>query len=143
MGFTQISPLAHLDGTGRHVVGPQIEGAAARQIEAGVMPMAGQDAVLDAAAVERKTHMRAAIVEREDTPAVVDEEDRPMRPAHDEPPLGLQLLKAARADEIRGWNIHGRSYPVIVRCSGPRGHCMGITISASEYLIPRTWLLRA
>ena len=60
--------VTHFDGTGRHIVGPQIEGAAAREIEAGVVPVAGQDAILNAAAVERKTHVRTAIVERKDTP---------------------------------------------------------------------------
>ena len=95
-------------GTGRHVVCPQIEGAAARQLEARMMPMAGQDAVLDAAAIERETHMRAAIVEREHAPAVVHEQDRAMAAAHDEPPLGFQLLEAARAHEIRGRHVHGR-----------------------------------
>ena len=101
--------VTHFDGTGRHIVRPQIEGAAAREIEAGVVPVAGQDTILNAAAVERKTHVWTAIVERKDTPAVVDDEDRTMRPVHDEPPLRLQLLKAARTNEIRRWNIHGRS----------------------------------
>jgi hypothetical protein len=112
--------VAHFDGTGRRVVGPQIEGAAAGEIEAGVVPVAGQDAILDAAAVERKPHVWTAIVEREDAPAVVNYEDRTtMRAAHDEPPLGLQLLKAARADEACDRNIHGRSCPAIVPYGGP------------------------
>ena len=51
-------------------------------------------AVLDAAAIQRKAHMRAAVVEREDTILVVDDEYRSMRPVHDQPPLRLQLLKA-------------------------------------------------
>src|SRR5262249_23115688 len=46
--------VAHFDGTGRHVIGPQIEGATAREIETSIVPVARQDAVLDAAAVERK-----------------------------------------------------------------------------------------
>jgi hypothetical protein len=33
--------------------------------------MAGEDAVIDAAAFERKAHMRAAIVEREDLAVLV------------------------------------------------------------------------
>ena len=35
--------VTHFDGTGRHVVGPQIEGAAACEIEASVVPVAGQE----------------------------------------------------------------------------------------------------
>ena len=70
--------VAQLDRAGRRVVRPQIECAAAVEIEAGVVPMAGQDAVLDAAAVEREAHVRASVVEREDAAAVIDDEDRPM-----------------------------------------------------------------
>jgi hypothetical protein len=44
--------IAHLDRTGRDIVGPQIEGASAREIEARVMPMTGEDAVPHAAAIE-------------------------------------------------------------------------------------------
>src|SRR5262249_56848536 len=60
--------IAHLDRTDRYVVRPQIEGTAAFEIEAGVVPMTGQDAVLDTAALERKTHVRTTIVEGEDAP---------------------------------------------------------------------------
>src|SRR5204863_9715599 len=73
-----------------------------------MMPMAGQDAVLDAAAFERETHMRTAIIERENVPAFVYEEDRAMASVHNEPPFGFQLLKAARPYEIRRRDIHGR-----------------------------------
>ena len=76
-------------GAGRHVVCPQIEGTATREIEAGVVPVAGQGAVLDASAIQGKAHMRAAIVEREDTAFVMDDEYRSMRPVHDQPPLRL------------------------------------------------------
>jgi hypothetical protein len=54
--------IAHLHRADRHVVRPQIESAAAFEIETGVMPMTGQDAVLDTAALEREAHVRAAIV---------------------------------------------------------------------------------
>jgi hypothetical protein len=37
---------------------PEIEGRAAPQIETGMMPMAGEDAILDAAAMERKPMCR-------------------------------------------------------------------------------------
>ena len=101
--------VTHLDRAGRHVVCPQIEGTATREIEAGVVPVAGQGAVLDAAAIQRKPHMRAAIVEREDTIFVMDDEYRTVRPVRDQPPLCLQLLEAARAHEIRGQCVHEQS----------------------------------
>ena len=58
--------FAQLDRTGWNVVRPQVERAAACEIEAGVMPMTGQDSVLDAAALERKALVRTAVVECED-----------------------------------------------------------------------------
>jgi len=81
--------ITHLGGAGRYVVCPQIKGTATRKIEAGVVPVAGQGAVLNAAAIQGKAHVRAAIVEREDTTFVVDNEYRSMRPVHDQPPLRL------------------------------------------------------
>src|SRR5215831_2453062 len=103
---------------GRHVVCPQIEGTATREIEAGVVPVAGQAAILDAAAIQGKAHMWAAIVEREDTTFVVDDEYRTVRPVHDQPPLCLQLLEAARAYEIRGRCVHQQFLSAIVFCCG-------------------------
>jgi hypothetical protein len=86
---------SHLDRAGRHVVSPEIEGAAAGEIEPGVMPVAGQDPIRNAAALQRETHVRAAVVEREDTSLIVDEKDRRMPAVHDEPALGLQFVEAA------------------------------------------------
>src|SRR6516162_9159836 len=77
--------VTHLRWAGRHVVCPQIEGPAARDVETGVVPVAGQRAVLHAAAIQRKAHMRTTIVERENTTLVVDDEHRTMRAVHDQP----------------------------------------------------------
>jgi hypothetical protein len=51
--------VAQFDREGRYIVRPKIKGAAAFEIKAGVMPMTGQDAVLDAAAFKREAHVRA------------------------------------------------------------------------------------
>ena len=56
--------VPYLDRANRNVVRPQVERAAAFKIKASVVPMTGQDTVLDAAAFERKTHVRTTIVER-------------------------------------------------------------------------------
>src|SRR4029077_19310161 len=72
------------------------------------MPVAGQDALLNAAAIEWETHMRTAIVEREDMPAVVHEKDRAMAAVHNESPFGFQLLKGTGAHKFRGRVIHRR-----------------------------------
>ena len=78
--------VSQLDRARGRVVRPQIEGAAAFEVKAGVVPVAGEDAVLDAAPVEREAHVRAPIVERKDAPVVMDDEDRAMGAMHDEPP---------------------------------------------------------
>jgi hypothetical protein len=70
--------VAHLDRKGRRVVRPEIESAAAFEVEAGMVSMTRQDPVLDAAAVEREAHVRATVVEGEDAPAVINDEDRAM-----------------------------------------------------------------
>jgi hypothetical protein len=48
--------------TNWHIVCPQIERAAASQLEASMVPMAGKDAIFDATAIQRETHVWAAIV---------------------------------------------------------------------------------
>ena len=64
---------AHLDGIGGHIVGPEVEAAAAAEVEAGMMPVAGKDAVADRAPVEWKAHMRAAVVDGVDAVLVLKE----------------------------------------------------------------------
>jgi hypothetical protein len=98
--------VAQLHRAGRNVVRPQIEGAAAFEIESGVVPVTGQDAVLDATAFERESHVRAAIVECEDAPTVIDDEDRTMVAVDDEAALRLELLEARRPHEFLVRRIH-------------------------------------
>ena len=81
-----------LDRTSRHVICPQIKCTAACQFEAGMVPVAGQDAVLNAAAIERETHVGAAIVKREDVPTLMHEQHRAVAAVHNKPAFGFQLL---------------------------------------------------
>jgi hypothetical protein len=98
--------VAYLDRADRHVVRPQVEGAAAFEIEAGMVPMTGQDSILQAAALEWEAHVRAAIVESKDAPAVVDDKDRTMATVHNKPPLRLQLLQAPHERELLVRGVH-------------------------------------
>jgi hypothetical protein len=59
--------------------------------------MAGEDAVLDAAAIKRKADMRAAVVEREDASPVINHQDRGMTAMQHELTLTLQLGETAGA----------------------------------------------
>jgi hypothetical protein len=67
--------IAQFNREGRYVVCPKIKGTATFQIEAGVVPVTGQDAVLDTTALKRKSHVRAPIVEGKRAPIVVDHKD--------------------------------------------------------------------
>src|SRR5260370_22470508 len=80
-----------------------------------MVPVAGQDAVFNTAPIERETHMRAAIVESEDMPALVHEKDRAMAAVHNESPFGFYLFEGARTNEIRDLSIHGRLIRQAVR----------------------------
>src|SRR5262245_39261457 len=77
--------ITHLERAERHIARPQVEGAAAFEIEAGLVPRTGQDTVLHAAAREREVPVRAQVVEGEHASAVVDHEDRTIATGHDEP----------------------------------------------------------
>lgn len=91
--------IAHLDRAARHIVRPEVECAAALQIEAGMVPVTGQDAILDSASLERKARVWATIVQAEDPPAVVDDEDWTMATLYNEQPLHPQLFKASHEHE--------------------------------------------
>src|ERR1700757_3325991 len=73
-----------------------------------MMPVPGQDAILDAVPFEWETHMRAAIVERKDATTLLYEEDRAVAATHHEPPFGFQFIEAASVYEIQCRGIHGR-----------------------------------
>ena len=91
---------------GRQVTAPRVDtvqpGSAAA--EAGLQP---GDMVLsiDGAAIERKTHMRAAVVQRKDASAVMNHQDRGMAVLQQEPAVGLQLGQAECSHEVGGRHV--------------------------------------
>ena len=91
---------------GGHIVGPQVEGAAARQVEARVMPGAGENAVPDAALVQGKAEMRAAVVQSERAALVVHHEQRAAPAFDDHAPLGCELGERADANEAIRIRLH-------------------------------------
>ena len=107
-GVDEDLAVPDLDRIGGHVVGEQVEGAAAGQVEAGVMPVAGEDAVLDGAAVKRKAHVRAAVIDRVDLVVVIKHGDRAVLAGHHLTPLLLQLGQAADSDLAVRAVRHGR-----------------------------------
>jgi len=116
--------ITHLDCAARYIVRPEVEGAAAFQIEAGMVPMTGQDAVLDSASLKREAHVGATIVEGKDPPAVVDDEDRTMATLHNAPALRHQLFKASHEHEFAIRCVHAhtssiRPFPDVTGTSCP------------------------
>ena len=94
-----------LDRKAAQIVGPLVERAAPAEIEASVVPVAGQDAVADRAAVKREAHMRATVVDGVHLTPVRDEADRVTAQMNDQP-LGLfQLHQRGGSFALRG--LHG------------------------------------
>ncbi len=87
------------------VVGPLVERAAGAEIEASVVPVAGEDPVADRPAVKREAHVRATVVDGVDLAPVGDEADRVPAQVNDQP-LGLfQLHQRGGSFALRG--LHG------------------------------------
>ena len=57
-----------------------------------MVPVAGQNAVLDAPAVEWEAHMRTAVVEGKELTLVFNDQNGAMRAADDEPSFGPEFL---------------------------------------------------
>ena len=90
----------------RHVVGPQVEGAAGRHVEARVMPVAGEDAVVDAAAIQGEAHVGAAVIQGVNAVAVADEHQGAVARAHSVAGSGGEIAQTPGVGEsISG---HGR-----------------------------------
>src|SRR5207244_2894966 len=94
--------VPQLDGEAAELVGPLVERAAAAEVEARVVPVAGEDAVLHRPAVEREAHVRAAVVDRVHGAAVGEEDERVTAEVDDEPPGAPYLGERGSADESVG-----------------------------------------
>jgi hypothetical protein len=67
--------VGDVDGIAADVICEGIESTATGEIEPGVVPVAGQDAILDASPVQRKTHVGTPVVHREQLSVVVKHRD--------------------------------------------------------------------
>jgi hypothetical protein len=85
----------------RKIVGEGVEGTTARELEAGVMPVTGDDAIGDAAAAHGEAHVRTSIVDGEDV-AVAPEQGNGVAARADD----THLLLAQLFDRA-GVNLHG------------------------------------
>ncbi len=81
-----------LDVVCPHVVGEGVERPPRGEVEACVVPVAGQKAVLDGPPVERETHVRAAVVHGERLPVSPEHADRLGPDLAGQAALRLQLL---------------------------------------------------
>ena len=63
------------------------------------MPVASQNAILHAATIERKAHMRTPVVQGVHSILFIDDQDRSMRSVYQEPSLVLEFLQRACTDE--------------------------------------------
>ena len=91
--------VAHLDVGRGDVIGPRIECPAGDEVEAGVMPVAGENAVGDGPPMQRESQVRTAIVERVDPIVVADHQDRAALALDHHHPLRPQLVEAGDTHE--------------------------------------------
>ena len=107
--------VAHLDRVDAHVVGEGVEGAAAAQVEARVVPVAGQDAVAAAATAQREAHVRAAVIDGVDGLLVVEERDPVAAAGHDDHALLAHVVERGDTNEVTALGgcsgSHGISSP--------------------------------
>ncbi len=92
------------------LVGELVERPARPQVEARVVPVAGEDPVADGAPVEREAHVRAAVVDGVDLVALGEEAEGLVPDVDDETSGGAQLGERGGADEAVGGDCgHGVS----------------------------------
>jgi hypothetical protein len=109
------------DRESAQLVGELIERPAGPQVEACVMPVAGQDAVAHRAAVQREAHVRAAVVDRVHLVAVREETDGVPVQVHDEPPRRAHLVERRGVDQTfacNGRHAHSLKPQVRLKSSG-------------------------
>ena len=123
--------VAHFDWAGRHVIRPEIERAATRKVEPGMVPMAGQNAVLHAPAIKGEPHMRTSVVKGEDATLITDNQDGSMRTPNEEPPFGVEVRERACTHEL---GLHDRA--LLSQKSRGKitsfGHVMNQTIRSAD-----------
>ena len=76
-----------------------VEGPAGREVEASVVPVAGEDPVADRPTVQREAHVRAPVVDRVHLLAVREEAENVPVLVDDLPPCRSQLGERADTDE--------------------------------------------
>ena len=89
------------------VVGKKIEGAAAPQIETGVVPVTGQDTVLDGSAMQGEPHVGTAVVDRVEFPLRAEEDDRDRPSPNQDSSLVFDLVDRSRVQPFPCRSSHG------------------------------------
>ena len=101
-------------GVGLDVVGPDVEGIPTGKFESGVVPVAGQNPLVDGAFREGKAHVRAAVVDGVDLAVVVEQDD-------DWLSAETTCRPSSRSDSISVWFVAIRAHTICI--TGGRCKC--------------------
>ena len=119
VGGTRVQPyhpVPYLDGKRSYVIGEGIEGATAGQIEFGMVPVAGKDAVVHGAAMQGEPHVRAAVVQGVNLALVEKDSHRSALARNNFYADPFQFLRRAHLDPNARFQIGGHGglllYPV-------------------------------
>ena len=93
------SPFLTSTDIGIDIVGEQIEGASADQIEAGVVPIACKDAVFNRPAMQGEAHVRTAVINGMELIAVMKDNDGYWPLGYQQGTLSLNLLQGTNVDD--------------------------------------------
>src|SRR5215218_7424225 len=101
--------VSNLHREDARLVGELVEGPAALQIEAGVVPVTGQDAVSYRPAVQRESHMGAAVVHSVYLAAVEEERERVTGDTDVHLTGGTHVVQPGGSHEVTGSRLQPRS----------------------------------
>ena len=90
----------HLYREASYIISEGVEGAAAGEIEACVVPVTGQDAIADTTAVQRESHVGATVVDRVRPTVVVEYGDGMPCASNHHASSFLELFQGANLDPI-------------------------------------------
>jgi hypothetical protein len=92
--------VADLHGEDARLIGELVEGPAGFKVEAGVVPVAGQDAILYGPPVQREPHVGTAVIHSVHLAVVEKERERTTSEANRDAPGGAHLVQPTDSHEV-------------------------------------------
>ena len=89
-----------------YIVGKLVECAAAGEVKAGVMPVTGEDAIMYCAAIQRKAHVWAAVIDGINAVTIGEQHQRMAFDLRSDTGFGADIIEGGGADEGISFGEH-------------------------------------